>query len=153
VSLGPCHIFENQSQIQEELTFLLQVLSRQGSFLPPYLKLENRQTIPFMALNGLGMRNIVAEGESELSGKYIVLQEEVEGHQMRRLYFLNNPFVIQTEVRLIKGGTGDLSIDSSHAAFDYHKAGKVESTSMVQCVPSSFYIRFFSRRRTSRAFR
>jgi hypothetical protein len=109
--------------VQEELTFAIQLLFRQGTFLPSYAKVDNAQTIPFMALDGLGKRHVLAEGQSELSGKFIVEQVEVDGQQLRRLYFLNNPFLIQTEVVMKELETGVYVVDPSHAAFDYHKAG------------------------------
>ena len=129
VSFGRHHEFKNQQEVQEELTFAVQILSRQGSFLPSYTKLSNSPDIPFMALDGLGNRHVVAEGESEHSGKYIVEQVEVEGRMMRRLFFLNNPFLIQTEVAMREQGNDIYVVDPTYAAFDYHKAGEYEVVS------------------------
>lgn len=126
MAFGRHHVFESQQLVQEELTFVVQLLARQGTFLPTYVKLNNRQDIPFMALDGLGKRHVLVEGCTELSGKYIVEEVELEGRLMRRLYFLNNPFVIQSEVALkeTSHGNGNFGVDTSYVAFDYHKSGK-----------------------------
>ncbi|GKY95177.1 methyltransferase-like protein 13 [Mayamaea pseudoterrestris] len=122
VSFGRHHVFESQQLVQEELTFVVQLLSRQGKFLPSYTQINNEKDIPFMALDGLGKRRVVAEGQSELSGKYIVEQVQADAQQVRRLYFLDNPFLIQTEVVMKELEGGVYVVDQAHAAFDYHKA-------------------------------
>ena len=71
-----------------------------------------------MAVDGLGGRNIIAKGTSAISGEYVVEQVRVDGAHVRRLYFLDNPFVIQSEVTLKDDGT---TIDKSNASFEYHK--------------------------------
>lgn len=119
VSFGRKHSFSSQQAVQQELTFVVQILAKQGTFLPKSNRLSNSQEIPFMAMDGIGKRNIIAEGESSMSGKYLVEQLEVEGQKVRRLYFLDNPFVIQSEVVLAEDG---LTVDKSQASFLYHKA-------------------------------
>ena len=119
----------DQQAVQEELTFVIQVLARQGNFLPKANRLVNTQAIPFMAVDGVGKRNVIAQGETVFSGKYIVEQVEADGQQVRRLYFLDNPFVIQSEVILTslakdEISTTAISVDKSKAAFEYHKACK-----------------------------
>ena len=137
VSFGRTHTFVSQKAVQEELTFVVQVLARQGSFLPPsnqkHLDDSTQQKnnhIPFMALDGIGKRNVVAQGETDQSGKFLVEQVEVSGTVRRRLYFLDNPFVIQSEVVLAnKPAAASLDeslmgnlVDKSQTAFDYYKA-------------------------------
>jgi|UniRef100_A0A8J9SEZ8 hypothetical protein len=118
ISFGRHHRFGSQIIVQEELSFVVQVLSRQGTFLPkPHQELLAEVEIPFMAVDGIGNRHIVAEGESQISGKYLVEQVDVDGMQVRRLYFANNPFVIQSEAVLRDQGR----VDKSCSAFDYHK--------------------------------
>lgn len=67
--------------------------------------LKNQQ-IPYLSLGSdVGNREIVHRGKSQLSGDYIV--EEVKGENnrlCRRLVFLSNQFVIQSEA-LLKVGT------------------------------------------------
>jgi hypothetical protein len=123
VSFGRHHVFESQEMVQQELTFVVQTISRQGSFLPTYMKLDNMQDIPFMAIDGLGKRNVLVEGHSEISGNYLVEEVESEGRHLRRLYFMSNPSLIQTEVVLKEQDNGTFVVDPSQVAFDYHKAG------------------------------
>lgn len=61
--------------------------------------------IPFLSLGSdVGVRETIFQGKSELSGDYIV--EEIKGSDnkiFRRLIFLSNQFVIQSEA-LVKVG-------------------------------------------------
>ena len=122
VAFGRHYEFGCQEALQKELTYVAQVISQQGKFLPPahykrYHKSDAMSTIPFMALDGVGSRNVLAEGETLLSGTYVVEQVKVDNTLVRRLYFMENPFVIQSEVAMIN----ESDIDKTHLAFDYHK--------------------------------
>lgn len=68
--------------------------------------------IPFLSLGSdVGKREIIFNGKSQLSGDYIV--EEIcdeSGKILRRLIFLNNQFVIQSEA-LIKIGNKKNSLN------------------------------------------
>jgi spermidine synthase len=121
VSFGRRHEFCTQETVQQELAFAVQVLSRQGLFLPKsHAALREQTNIPFLAMDGIGQRNVIAEGESALSGRYLVEQVKAGGGlTVRRLYFMDNPFVIQSEVALLS--TDLEKVDTSHAAFEYHK--------------------------------
>jgi hypothetical protein len=95
--------------------------------------------IPFLALSEeVGKRDVVARGESKWSGPYVIEEvaipsaEEDEGLEQqekhdddsssdivlvaRRLYFLSNPMVIQSEVRYRNS-----VLDPLLVGFDYHK--------------------------------
>ena len=43
------------------------------------------------------------EGKSDLSGPFVIEEIERDGSEFRRLIFLNNPYVIQSEGRLKQG--------------------------------------------------
>jgi hypothetical protein len=153
VSFGRGHEFVNTETVQQELTYVVQVLSRQGAFLPKshaQLTAQAQATataIPFLAMDGIGERNVIAQGETVLSGRYLVEQVRADDRVVRRLYFVDNPLVIQSEVALslltsvsesvsdsvsvsvsttsntvaIDADTDtDAVIDKSHVAFDYH---------------------------------
>lgn len=66
--------------------------------------------MPFLSIGeDLGNRVVLHEGNSALSGDYVV--EDVagdSGQKFRRLIFLNNKNVIQSEARLV---TGDCKIE------------------------------------------
>lgn len=144
--------------VQDELRYVIQVIS---SAIPIEV-LESTLTMkpnapsltfyPFLAVHGIGQRNIIAAGETTTSGRYIVEQCAISSPDMgaeippvpkwvRRLFFLDgNPYVIQSEVSLIpKGsaktihGVDDLAdqsndntspwvVDKSVTAFEYHKS-------------------------------
>lgn len=61
--------------------------------------------VPFLSIGeDLGNRVVLHEGNSELSGDFVV--EDVDGdggHQYRRLIFLSNRNVVQSEARLVAG--------------------------------------------------
>lgn len=67
--------------------------------------------IPYLSLGSdVGKREVIFKGKSDLSGSYIV--EEVTGQDgkiLRRLIFLSNQFVIQSEA-LVK--IGNVYIDN-----------------------------------------
>ena len=101
--------------VQEELRYVIQMI---GSAIPSEtlsasltMKPNMSTTFyPFMALNGLGQRNIIDTGTTTCSGRYIVEQcaisssdddgnDDAANQWVRRLYFLDgNPNVIQSEV-------------------------------------------------------
>lgn len=66
--------------------------------------------MPFLSVGGdLGWREEVNRGASELSGEYCV--ENVKGEDgvlYRRLVFLSNTAIIQSESRLVPSNTGIL---------------------------------------------
>lgn len=138
VAFGRHHEFESQQAVQEELTFVVQVLSRQGLFLPPsvYKRNSKNLTIPFMALDGIGSRNVLAQGATTLSGDFLVEQVKADSHMVRRLYFTDNPFVIQSEVKIMEDSD---QVDKSFLAFDYHKhmSASIMALSLKENEPST----------------
>jgi hypothetical protein len=131
VAFGRHATFADQASVQSELTAAVQVLSRQAKFLPPPLKrklADAAATIPFMVTDGIGSRNVLATGITDLSGGYLVEQTMVQNLTVRRLYFMDNPFVIQSEVTMLHRHDDDNhegkteSVDKSRLSFAYHKA-------------------------------
>jgi hypothetical protein len=85
-----------------------------------------KDKVPYVTVSSdLGERKIIWEGESSLSGKMVVedVSSEEQGQKVhcRRLIFLNNPNVIQSEVKLLVQGDS-LSINHGLLTFDHHKA-------------------------------
>ena len=60
---------------------------------------------PVLSLGeGLGSRVVLYKGHSDFSGSYVVEECESEGEgRVRRLVFLNNPRLAQTEVKIVSG--------------------------------------------------
>lgn len=66
--------------------------------------LPGKNNIPFLSLGSdVGVRTICFEGKSNLSGSFVVEEIERDGSEFRRLIFLNNPYVVQSEARLKQG--------------------------------------------------
>ncbi len=64
--------------------------------------------MPFLSVGGnLGWREEVSRGVSELSGEYCVENVKGEdGELYRRLVFLSNSALVQSESRLVRANTG-----------------------------------------------
>lgn len=64
--------------------------------------------MPFLSVGGsLGWREEVSRGVSELSGEYLVENVRGEdGELYRRLIFLSNNAIVQSESRLVSSITG-----------------------------------------------
>jgi hypothetical protein len=149
VAFGRHHSFPSQAAVQEELAYVVQRLAaaqelpNQSQTVPESSGRNARSagtitsSIPFMALDGIGDRNVLASGTSAISGRYLVEQCLISSAERsiqqwaRRLYFLDgNPFVIQSQVMLHASSekstkdNGTLVVDKSVTAFNYHKCGK-----------------------------
>ncbi|XP_026881821.2 eEF1A lysine and N-terminal methyltransferase [Electrophorus electricus] len=97
--------YADMAAVQAELSPMVMELAPPG--MPP------NQQVPFLSVGGdLGWREVVARGVSGLTGEYSV--EDVrgeDGHLYRRLVFMNNTQLVQSESRL----------QSSAAASTAHK--------------------------------
>ncbi|KYN10088.1 PREDICTED: methyltransferase-like protein 13 [Trachymyrmex cornetzi] len=93
VTLRREHKFDNWDAVKTELENCVLNLAPAG--------LCSKNDIPFLSLGlDVGVRNICYEGKSEISGSFVIEEVEKDGHEFRRLVFLNNPYVIQSEARL-----------------------------------------------------
>lgn len=120
------------ARIQQDLQSVIQLIGRQGRFVPKSLRpqllrsntSDGNMSIPIMAAGEIAPRNVVAQGSTAVSGEYVVEQVKVDRAVVRRLYFLDNPLVIQSEVVLAdEQKEGDEAIvDKSQVAFEYQKA-------------------------------
>eukprot|EP00978_Attheya_sp_CCMP212_P046930 scaffold421097_cov47-Attheya_sp.AAC.1 len=133
VSLHRSHSYPSQESIQQELAFGISAIGQRGEFLFTHRTTPGRKQkelaaqllaqVPFMALDGIGERNVLAQGEtaSPMTGPYIVEEVTANSNKVRRLYFVRNPNVIQSEVLLRMDDSGNSIVDWAHLAFDYHK--------------------------------
>lgn len=83
------------------------------------------KTIMFLSLGPtVGERNVVYEGESEFSGKYVIEDVEADNKRARRLYYLNSQNVIQSEanIKQIKSRKGTVKdvIDVNYLTCEHH---------------------------------
>ncbi|CAL1541569.1 unnamed protein product [Lymnaea stagnalis] len=127
VSLNRGHDYENLDAIKAELSNKVMELAPKDC--PP------RSQIPFLSIGeDLGKRYAVAQGHSDISGDYLVEDVELNGGQLfRRLVFLANKNVVQSEARLIEickkkkrrqnkerdGPPGKVEIDKGYLSSDY----------------------------------
>jgi len=54
-------------------------------------------------VSGVGVRQERCRGRSDISGEFVVEDVDINGDVFRRLVFFNNPKLIQSEARIIKG--------------------------------------------------
>ncbi|XP_068095998.1 eEF1A lysine and N-terminal methyltransferase [Hyperolius riggenbachi] len=91
--------YESMEAIQSELSGKVLELAPTG--------MPDNQKIPYLSVGGdLGARTVQYRGQSDLSGEYVV--EDVRGDgtsYFRRLIFLSNQNVVQSEVRLLPSTT------------------------------------------------
>ncbi|ETK78092.1 hypothetical protein L915_15828 [Phytophthora nicotianae] len=92
------HAFESTAKVQEELNAKVMELA------PDTLRPDEK--IPYLTVEeGLGARNIVHQGTSPLSGAFFVEEVQEDGETLRRLVFLSNTNVIQSEVKMLARGS------------------------------------------------
>lgn len=96
------HIFPEIGEIQKELDgFILQMRLKD---------MDSSESIPYMALNDEADWEVISEGNSVTTGRYIIEEMRMDEEEKnafsavyrRRLIFLKNQNFIQTEVQLIK---------------------------------------------------
>ncbi|XP_065339265.1 eEF1A lysine and N-terminal methyltransferase homolog [Cloeon dipterum] len=112
-------VYESMNSIREELASTIVQFAPQG--IP-----ENIQ-IPFLSCgNDMGHREIIYEGHSEFSGDFVVEDVECDdGEHFRKLVFLSNQGVVQSEALLRraknKNKQGNLNVDVTYLACDHHR--------------------------------
>ncbi|KAG7203924.1 hypothetical protein KM043_016944 [Ampulex compressa] len=111
------HKFEGWDEVQNELQDCIYNLAPRG--------LSRKNDIPFLSLGSdVGTRTVCYEGKSNLSGPFVIEEIEKNGSEFRRLVFLNNPYVIQSEARLkqAKSRRGKVKkvVDSGFLACEHH---------------------------------
>ncbi|XP_043599147.1 eEF1A lysine and N-terminal methyltransferase homolog [Bombus pyrosoma] len=117
VTLCREHKFENWEAVKSEIEDCILNLAPEG--------LSGKNDIPFLSLGSdVGVRTICFEGKSNLSGPFVVEEIERDGSEFRRLIFLNNPYVVQSEARLkqAKSRRGKMKkvVDSGFLACNHH---------------------------------
>ncbi|OXU27110.1 hypothetical protein TSAR_005725 [Trichomalopsis sarcophagae] len=109
-------IFESLEAVKNELGDSIK------NFAPAGL---SKSQIPFLSLGSdIGQRKIIYEGKSDFSGQFVVEEIETESGLYRRLVFLNNQFVIQSEAKLkqvtSRRKKTKYIVDPHYVACDHH---------------------------------
>nr|XP_034180029.1 eEF1A lysine and N-terminal methyltransferase homolog [Osmia lignaria] len=133
VTLRREHKFDSWDAVKSELEECILNLAPEG--------LSGKSNIPFLSLGSdVGVRKTCYEGNSDLSGPFVVEEIEKDGCEFRRLIFLNNPYVIQSEARLkqAKSRRGKMKkiIDPGFLACDHHlymSIGVTAAISVKEC--------------------
>lgn len=117
VTLRREHKFESWDAVKSELEDCIRNLAPEG--------LSGKGDIPFLSLGSdVGVRTTCYEGNSDLSGPFIIEEIERDGCEFRRLIFLNNPYVVQSEARLKQAksrrGKAKKIIDPGFLACEHH---------------------------------
>ena len=105
------HEFGDIEDVKAELSSIALELAPPGRYATPADGLDaSASVIPFLALGGEDAAcpcRVVARGELGANGAYIVEEHDdgAEGAVRRRLIFLDNQSVVQTEVRLAPEGS------------------------------------------------
>ncbi|XP_046421551.1 eEF1A lysine and N-terminal methyltransferase homolog [Neodiprion fabricii] len=118
VTLRREHTYESLDAVKRELSITVRNLAPAG--------VSNDAQIPYLSLaSNVGKREVCYEGDSKFSGQYVI--EEIEddnGSVFRRLIFLNNQFVIQSEAKLkiVKSRRGKPKkvVDPGYLACEHH---------------------------------
>uniref|UniRef100_A0A915CRL1 Methyltransferase type 11 domain-containing protein n=1 Tax=Ditylenchus dipsaci TaxID=166011 RepID=A0A915CRL1_9BILA len=77
--------------------------------------------IAFLSMGGVDVKETVATGTSEISGSWAVEQVTLEGMTHRRLVFLGNRGLVQSEVEVTKNKRGKWQIKSDILSCDHHR--------------------------------
>lgn len=105
VSLHRDHIYTTWDDVKEELSSSIRNLAPSG--------VRDLQ-IPFLSVGtDVGQREVIFKGKSQLSGDFVVEEIIQEGKLMRRLVFLSNQFVIQSEALIKTGKLIRFGVDAS----------------------------------------
>lgn len=118
VHLNREHNFSSIEQIKTELSpKILELL--------PTSIVQMGSEIPFLTLGDeVGTRKVVFEGKSDLSGDYVIEEVSSDGQTYRRLVFLQNKNIIQSEIKLKtirRGKKKVLTTDSNYLSCSHHE--------------------------------
>ncbi|XP_026468602.1 methyltransferase-like protein 13 [Ctenocephalides felis] len=110
--------YESWDAVKAELTANIKLLKPAGS----------EDNIPFLSLGtDVGFRVEIYRGESKISGEYVIeeipQQPGVDSISLRRLIFLSNPFLVQSEalVKIVKSkNTTRCIVDTTKLTCDHH---------------------------------
>lgn len=104
--------YENLDEIKAELNETIK------SFAPKGLK--DFSKIPFLSLGSIGKRELKFQGKSEFSGEFIIEDVTTDDNKIfRRLIFMNNQSVIQSEA-LMKKFKKKFYVDVNHLCCNHH---------------------------------
>ncbi|CAG2103136.1 unnamed protein product [Medioppia subpectinata] len=137
VHLNRNHKFVDMEQIKSQLS------PKVMDFVPKnVLNLDSK--IPFLSIGeDVGKRTVVFHGTSDLSGDYVVEEIVVNNSQYRRLVFLKNKNIIQSEAKLktMKRGKKMVSVvDPHYLSCSHHEIITAGLTLLASDVSKEFNV-------------
>ncbi|XP_056133670.1 eEF1A lysine and N-terminal methyltransferase [Lampris incognitus] len=116
--------YTDMQAVQSELSLMVMDLAPPG--------MPANQQVPFLSVGGeLGWREVVSKGVSELSGEYSVEDVRGEDGQLyRRLVFLSNSGLIQSECRLVSLNNASIHKKKNKKKIKQTAPPKTSSTSL-----------------------
>lgn len=130
VSCNRPHVFPEMNELQSELSPFMMALAPGDR--------DVKQQIPFMAINVDSDWEVIAEGTSTLSGSYVVEEkEDDDGRSVyRRLVFLQNQQLVQSECRLVATNNSNKGKDKK-AKKNAKKSSTTKKASGAEAAASS----------------
>ncbi|RWS13918.1 methyltransferase-like protein 13 isoform X1 [Dinothrombium tinctorium] len=114
VHLNRNHIYQDLKLVQDELS------SKVMDYAPKNVKHANGKPIPYLSLGeDVGKRIIKHKGKSEMSGDYVIEDVYSADGVFRRLIFLSNEYVVQSECKLTEA-SGKLKHIHNYLACRHH---------------------------------
>jgi len=113
------HTYQSKDVIQSELNSFLVTLAPKNC----HLDLLNKK-VPYLSFGeDLGQRTVLFQGISDFNGEYAVEDVKIENEIFRRLIFLNNQNIIQSEAKLKQveiNGQTKLDLDFTYLCSKHH---------------------------------
>lgn len=104
--------YESLEEIQSEVNETIKSFAPKG--------LRDYSKIPFLSLGSIGKREMIFQGHSKFSGDFIIEDVTTDDNKIfRRLIFLNNQSVIQSEA-LMKKSKKKLYVDINNLSCSHH---------------------------------
>ncbi|XP_064535477.1 eEF1A lysine and N-terminal methyltransferase homolog [Drosophila montana] len=130
VTLHRDQVYSTLEEVKSELAYSITNLAPAGL----------KEQIPYLSLGSeVGKRETLISGFSKLSGDFRIEEVEVDGKTLRRLIFLKNQFVVQSEALVktvkIKGKKDRKKIDFGYLACHHHlfMSVGVQLAATMQC--------------------
>ncbi|KAH8400549.1 hypothetical protein KR222_006179 [Zaprionus bogoriensis] len=115
VTLHRDQVYGTLDDVKSELDYSIKNLAPSG----------HNEQIPYLSLGAeVGHRETLISGFSQISGEFRIEEVEADGKTLRRLIFLSNQFVVQSEALVktvkIKGKKDRKKIDVGYLACQHH---------------------------------
>ncbi|PAV84770.1 hypothetical protein WR25_14628 [Diploscapter pachys] len=112
VHLSRHHTFKDFTSVKDEVGGFIAKLDPRS--------FEDNAIIEFLSIGGVDAKRALADGESELNGKWSVEEVHINGYDLRRLVFLGAQNLVQSEAFLTQGKKGRIIVSLDELSCDHH---------------------------------